>query len=426
MSVVFWFVVAAMLGVALAFLLPPLLRRGAARARRPSSVDHNVALFRERLADLDAERAAGELDDDGYAQAREELERELLQDTEGGERKPTATGARSPWLAGGLALGIPAVAVGLYLWLGNSAALNPASYVAPKPGDAHSIEQMVTRLATRLKSQPNDAEGWMMLGRSYTALGRFSKASEAFSRAHKLIGDQPDLLTAWAEADAMAHGDNLTGRPTELINRALKIAPNDQRALWLGGFSAMNAGKRALAISRWRDLLAQMPPGSKSAKVLGTLIDRAKGEKPATETAGGTAGSAKAAAPAPAQGVSPQTATGGGPRIEVSVSLDPALANKVAGDDTVYVFARAPQGPRMPLAVVRRHVSDLPFTVTLSDASAMTPQLNISRFPQVVVTARISKSGRPIASSGDLEGDGGEVKVASDPDVKITINRVLP
>ena len=421
--VVFWLLAAAMVVVALAFVLPPLLGIGRRDDKQDLRVETNVALYRERLAGMEAEHAAGDLDDAGLEEARRELQRELLHDAGDASPAPSKPRHRSaPMVAVVVAAALPLLGFGLYLYLGKPAALDPAALAARETPDAAdqipdqaAIEQMVSELAARLEKEPDDGEGWKMLARSYFVLQRYAAAAEAYSRAHDLLGEQPDMLVDWAEALAMAGGESLLGRPRELIDRALELQPGNARGLWLGGFAELQADNRALAIERWQRLRTMLPPNAEASTALDNMLAQLSTESTAA------AGSDNATASAPQS--SPAAS---GASIVVEVSVAPELAARLKGDESLYVFARASKGPRIPLAVVRARASELPFTTTLDESQAMQPGMTIASVPEVIIGARITSSGQPTASSGDLQGFSGTLAPGSVDRVRVVIDEVVP
>jgi len=431
-----WITMGVMVAAALLFVLPPLLRRP--RSAAPERSDLNVVVHRTRLAELESERAAGALSDQQYEQARADLERELLIDlqTPDGE-PPMRTATRAPRTAVALAVLIPVAALGLYYQLGGWRALeaNPhaqlmAANDAGDTGTAGSevppIEELAAKLEARLQKEPDNVQGWTMLGRTYLYLKRFKDAGYAYGQAYALPGgDTPALLVDYAEALAMGNNDQLAGAPTHLIERALKAEPENPKGLWLAGMAAFQREDFAQAIAQWQHLDKITQPGSEDAKVLQGYIQQARarmsGAPPMMAGAAAT-GPAETGA-APASDAAPATT---GTSIRVSVQLDSKLAERAAPTDTVFVYARAAQGPRMPLAIVRKQVKDLPMQVTLDDSMAMMPAMRLSNFPEVVVGARISKTGNAMPSAGDLQGDGGTIKTDTDRQVQVTIDQVVP
>jgi len=391
----FWVIAVLLAAGALAFVLPPLLgRRRTAPA--PANDATNVAVYRDQLRELEADRAAGTLARDQYDEARRELEARLLDDVRGsGTGARTATPGRMAAVAAGIA--IPLVAILLYFAVGTPNALLPQ----PAGGDGHGItrqqiESLVDRLAARMTENPDDATGWAMLGRTYAVLDRYPEAVSAYANAVRRSPPDAQLLADYADALAMAQGRRLQGEPERIIAQALKVDPKNVKALALAGTIAFEKKDFKGATAHWRKILEVVPPDSDMADSIRDSI--ADAEK--------LAGGAVKAQPAPARAAASAPSAVSG-----TVQLAPALTARVAPADTVFVFARAADGPRMPLAVMRKQVRELPAAFTLDDTMAMAPGTKLSDHPRVVVGARISKSGSPTPQPGDLEGLSAPVKV---------------
>lgn len=412
----FIIVAALLLGAALLFIVPPLIRREPADVaveRRTL----NITVYRDQLAEMERDLQNDVLTPEQYRQGREELERRLLEDvaeTPGAAAPPPPRSARASALV--LIVLVPLLAVGGYLLLGAPGILlSPQSApmaAAGGQGDmAHQINQMVARLEQRLASEPDNAEGWAMLGRSYLVLERFDDARGALEKAVSLNLKTPDLLVDYADTLAMTGGQSLEGRPLELINEALALDPNNHKGLWLAGTAAYERADYRAALDYWRRLYAMVPRDSDAARAMEGNI--AEAESLLGESGGGTLSSPP---PPPAAAVA----------VKGTVSLDPSLRGRVQDTDTVFVFAQAPSGPRMPLAVVRAQVKDLPLQFTLDDTLAMDPALSLSRFSEVVVVARVSKGGSAMPQSGDLQGRSAIVQTAGAAPVDVRIGEVLP
>jgi cytochrome c-type biogenesis protein CcmH len=402
----FW-VIAALLAVgALAFVLPPLL--GSRRAGSIVTADEtNVALYRDQLKELDADLAAGTLNPERHEEARREIERRLLDDVRAAAAPSAKVSGRATAVAVGIA--VPIAAILLYFAVGNPAALAPGAGAR----DDHAvtrerIEDMVGRLAARMKEQPDDVDGWVMLGRSYAVLDRHAEAAAAYANAVKRSPPNAQLLADYADTLAMSQGRTLQGEPERLIEQALKVDPDNVKALALAGTVAFQKHDFKRAIGHWERILKVVPPDSEIAEAVRDSIADAR------KVAGG-----KQAPAPPKPGVQPVEAGVSG-----TVRLAPALAAKAAPGDTVFIFARPVTGPRMPLAVMRKQVRDLPAAFTLDDSMAMTPASKLSAHEQVVVGARVSKSGSPAPQPGDLEGLSAPVK-AGHTGITIVIDREI-
>lgn len=299
---------------------------------------------------------------------------------------------------------LPVAAIGLYLAVGTPVALNGV----PKASAGMNIDQAVDELKAHLVQQPNDLQGWMLLGQTYSVMHRTAEARDAYDHALKLDADYAVAMVGWAEADSLLRDDHrIEGRAQELLERAVKIDPQSQRGLWLLGISQFQHDQFAQASATWRQLQPQLDPNSNVAKAVQEQIAvadaRANGSKATPET---------------------PAAQATGPSLQVQVALSPALKGKLAQGDTLFVYARAEQGPPMPLAVAKMDATALPATVILNDGMGMTPQLKLSSASRVFVGARISKSGQAIAQPGDLEGDAGVVDVNTHTPIKISIDKV--
>ena len=380
---------------ALLFVVLPLARHGARSRDSRSSV--NVAIYRDQLRELESDLRAGTLAPDQYEKSRGEIEARLLEDVRG---ESAATGAPRPSRAVAIALGlaIPVCAAGVYFAVGNPRALSPQ---AEAGGTDHGLTQqqlqsLVDRLAARMKENPENAEGWAMLGRSYAVLGRFRESADAYAKAAAGMPGDAQLLADYADALAMAQGRRLHGEPEKIIARALEADPNNVKALALAGTAAFDRKNYAEAVRHWERIAQLVPPGSQFADSLQASIAEAR-------ELGGIR---------PAPGKAPAAVARAG-SVSGVARLSPELAGRVAPTDTVFVFARAAEGPRMPLAVLRKQVRDLPVTFVLDDSMAMAPQMKLSGFSQVVVGARVSKTASASPQPGDLEGQSVPVKVGA-------------
>ena len=402
------FILVAVLLVAgvLLHVLRPLVR-----ARNRESVSHdeaNVAVYRDQLRELEGDLRAGTIAREQYDKARQEIEKRLLEDVSGSSARAAAP-ARAPLAAIAIGLAIPLCALAVYLTVGTPNAIVPGNVERAGAHDVtpDQITTMIERLAARLKEQPDNAEGWAMLARSYNAIGRFSEASAAYAEAAKRVPDDAQLLADYADALGMAQGKTLAGEPEKLIARALKIDPNNIKALALAGSAAFDRKDYAEAARQWERILAVAPPESQLAQSIRPSIDEARGlaGKPPLQ-ASASAGAAPKQAAAADAGAS--TA-----RISGVARLSPELVKKVSPDDTVFIFARAAEGPKMPLAILRKQARDLPVSFVLDDSMAMNPEMKLSAFPRVIVSARVSKSANATARPGDFEGQTAPVKVGA-------------
>jgi cytochrome c-type biogenesis protein CcmH len=396
-----------MTALALLFILPGFLRKSAGADHQVHSDQLNLLVLRDQLRELDADRASGTIGA-AYDSARADLERRVAEDVQ-----PTAaTGARTRQLRTAIVVGIgvPVLAGVLYFFLGNPLGLDPTQRAAPADASHEltdaQIQGMVGQLAERLKQKPDDAQGWGMLARSYSVLGKYKEAVDAYAHLLPLIPENADVLADYADVLAMVQGKNLQGEPERLLERALAINPNQDKALSLSASAAFDRHDFARAIVQWKKLLATVPPDSEPAREISSSIAEAEGlagMKIAPENLQAAAPPLPDLSAAPAPAAAPAKSAAGH---EVSglVDIDPALRKKAGDNDTVFIFARAANGPRFPLAVLRKQVRDLPVKFTLDDSMSMMPTAKLSDFPMVVVGARISKTGSATPGVGDFEG----------------------
>jgi cytochrome c-type biogenesis protein CcmH len=414
--ILFWILGALLAAGALALALRPLLARSKAGAADAASRDAlNAAVYRDQLRELDEDLRAGKLAQADYDRARAEIERRVLEDVHGGQSLVARPGARRPAAPAArpasrqpvlyAALAVPVVAAGVYFLVGTPRALNPAAQ-GPEIS-MREIETMVQRLADRLEQQPDDVEGWKMLGKSYSVMGRFAEAANAYSKAAMRAPRDAQVLADLADSLAMARGQNMKGEPEELVLRALQLDPKNLKALALAGTAAFDRRDFRGAARYWERMLPLVEADSEDARTIQSNINEAKAAAAAPRQA---TAPAKPAAAAALKGV---------------VRLAPGLASRISPSDTLFVYARAVEGPPMPLAVLRRSAADLPLTFALDDSMAMSPVAKLSAFPKVVVTARISKSGSATPQPGDLQGMSAPIANSASA-VAITIDKVVP
>jgi len=371
--ILFWAIGGALAALALLLVLRPLLAR-----RERGSVSRraaNVAIYRDQQRELDADLAAGKIAPADHQRARSELESRLLEDVDAAQDAAPRRGGRGAAILVGLA--VPACALAIYLFIGSPRAVDPRA-------DAHAlsagqIEAMVERLAARLRENPEDAEGWKMLGRSYAVLGRFPEAVDAYSKAAARAPRDAQLLADLADALAMARGQSLRGEPEQLVWRALEIDPQNLKALALAGTVAFDRKDFKAAADYWQRMLPLVPPDSEDARTVRENVEEAR----------------KLAGAGP---------VANHPGLRGRVRISPKLKEKLAPGDAVFIYARAAEGPAMPLAVLRRSARELPVDFALDDSMAMAPGMSISAHPRVVISARVSRSGNAKPEPGDLQG----------------------
>jgi len=524
---VFWILAALLIALALWFVVTPLL--GGRRPESPSRRELNLAIVRDKVAELEADKVRGVLSEEDFRTARQELERELLRDA--AEASPTGAPVSPrlpPRTAMAATVALPAAAVGLYLVFGGgpNAFQSPRAALAesgpieeaaapqehPQGQSAMSVEEATRKLAERLQREPDDADGWLLLARSYEYLGRATEARAAAARASALgksseavaasgpaastservarrdaagemaavaaivagrpvageatdvaaadpsiaqleqrLAKQPEDVDGWimlgrsyqaikrytdagaayakairlrpADASALAdyadvlaaaNGYWLPGAPMQWIEKALAIDPAHPKALWLAATAAGQQGDHAGALAFWRRLQQALPADSADAAAVAANIEETR-----AALGGGAVTDPDPAAAASNESTSAAAAIA----LRGRVTVDPRLAGAVGAEDTVYIYARAAQGPRMPLAVVRRRGKDLPMEFVLDDTMAVTPSLRLSDYPELIVGARVSKSGDAVARPGDLEGISKVIRPADGEPVAIVIDR---
>ena len=409
----------------------------------------HLVVLGEQLAALDADLAAGRLDAAQHLLARSEVQRRMLDESDGASNAGKASIASTsvgiadapPAARSGrktlafVVLAVPLFAFALYGLLGSPAGLNPppgagsggAAEITPEALDKMlaTLEQRLDKPSANLAS---DLQGWTLLARSYAGLQRFPAASRAYARASALAPNDAQLLADHADVLALVQGRSMQGEPDRLVAKALQIEPRNLKALALAGSSAFERKDFAAARGYWQQALGQAPPGSEFAAGL---------ERSLSELGGANGGAGSDASPPSQSTQTAQTAqtaqtpiqSASAPadaaRIRGRVSLAPALAARALPTDTVFIFARAADGPRMPLAILKRTVAELPFEFTLDDSMAMSPQMKLSKFASVVVGARVSRSGNAMPQPGDLRGESAPTATRSD-DLQLVIDSVQP
>ncbi|MEI7611421.1 MAG: c-type cytochrome biogenesis protein CcmI [Betaproteobacteria bacterium] len=388
--------------IVLAIVLPPLLRSprvSTALARREANLD----ILRDHLTELEHERAEGSLAEADFIQAKQELQRRLLEEVTEETTLPAAPRGRKTALI--LFVLIPLAASAGYVLLGSPQALDPVHTRTQM--NTQQIDILLDKLVARLKANPEDTKGWVMLARSYKSLGRFEASAEAYSHGGAMVDENPTLLADYAEVLLQISDGNFAGKPSRLIAQALKIDPNEPQALFLAGAEAIERKNFLAAIKYWRALLQQLDPESEDAKSLGTAIEKAQ------EMVAKSGGKPVSKPSFPAETISG------------TVSLSGKLAAQAQPNDLLFIFARTEEGSRMPLAVKRGRVADLPLSFQLDDSMALPGGQKISSQKLLTIEARVAKSGMAKSSTGDLYGVARKVKPGS-KNLLLSIDQVQP
>ncbi len=380
----FWIAVAALLALALVILVVPLMRA----VRTPQGdqrQQQNIQIAREKKGQIESRFNKGEIDQETRDSACLDLQTSLA--LELGRSEADEEKSHGKWMAIVVFLAIPAASVSLYLVFGEYRVIGNPQLMLEVPRQAAttapqmSLEEMTAAIEQRLRDDPEDSEGWFMLGRVMMSSQRYSEAVTAFQRSGDLVPDEPGTMFALADALAMQNNGNLLGEPEALVQRGLKLAPRYPNGLWLAGMIAEQRRDYKTAHRYWSLLLAQVADNPASSREIRGLLAKLEEREPGL-----------------AKTVSASNAGG----INLRVEIGAELKARVSPDATVFVYARAMEGPSMPLAVKKLQLGDLPVSLTLSDADAAMPTMKLSSFSQVVVGARVSSSGNPLAQSGDF------------------------
>lgn len=438
----FWIVSGFFIVAALLFIIPTLLRQ---RNIQQENMEHdaiNISVYRDQLAELTRDLENDILTQEQYEKSKQELQQRMLQDIPGGEKMAIKESKKMHNIALStvITLTFPLVAVLLYLLIGDTRGLLPQAQLAnatqmkrggESPAGHDNFSSVLENLIARLNKDPEDIEGWIMLGRTYAIMERYNEASNTYAKLIELVPNNPQILSDYADVLAMKNQGSLIGKPTELVNEALRIDPEYPKALALAGtaeFEQQNYGQAAV---HWQKLLDGIPVDSQLAKSVRDSIAEAK----LLATDGNSLVAAKQQdkqnnkASEPEVSAQPVAASAPAQPASISVSgkvmISDVLASKTSPNDTLFIYARAKTGPKMPLAILRLKASDLPATFKLTDDMAMTPTMKMSSFPEIVIEARISKSGQAVPSSGDLQGFSQPVKIGNN-EIAITIDQQIP
>jgi len=412
--IIFWLFVSVMILIALFFLLRPFFRLES--RKQGDQIEPMLDVYRSRLNEIKTEVETGLLSDTEAVLAENELNQTLLNEVDENQiTRTTKSGSHEWWAAGVMLVLLPVITISIYMIVGNPHLVDTVLQqhtAAQDDSGTHpfSIEEMVDQLAIRLANQPDDPQGWLMLTNSYMTLGRYQDAAEAAGHLYALHGNDPYVMLRYADVLATANGNRMSGKPAELVQKALALEPENITGLWLAGMAEDEQGNHHAAIEYWLRLLPLLEDDPDSFEEVQILIGRAQGKLGESQKVTVITDT--------------NPATTDNPRsIIVNVSLSPDFANDTHPDDVLFVYAKAVEGPPMPLAVVRETVKNLPLQVTMDDSLAMFPGMKLSDYEQIQISARISKSGNAIPQPGDFVGETPTITLNQTDSATVIINK---
>lgn len=403
----FWLAAAAITLIGLGFIILPLIRQTA--SAQISRMQVNKALYESKLEELQADLEQGLLDPSEYQQSEQELQRSLLSDVTVSQRSSVTQQRSNLSMVILLTIALPLSAILLYQQFTSYVANDEYNEQQKLAQQAQTIQQSIVDLEQRLQDQPDDLDGWKILGQSYVVMQQFDKAIEAYSQAAALSDySDPDLLVLLAETSSFANDGVFGTIENALLEQALAVNPRHERALWYAGYAAYSVDDYQTAVVHWQTLLSLVPADRNDVRdSLNKFVDDAR-EKAGLEVA------------PKEQVVLPRI-------LDVQVSVAQGLAKNYQASDTVFIYARAKNGPKMPLSLVRVPLSALPIKVELTEATSMLPNMNLRSFEQIEVLARISPSGQAISQAGDLISAAVSVDFSqhSQHELEVLIQRVV-
>jgi len=403
----FWLAAAAITLIGLGFIILPLMRQK--ESAQVSRMQVNKALYESKLEELQADLEQGLLDPSEYQQSEQELQRSLLSDVKVSERSSVTQKRSNLGMVVLLTIALPLSAILLYQQFTTYVANDEYNEQQKLAQQAQTIQQSIEALEQRLQDKPDDLEGWKILGQSYVVMQQFDKAVGAYSQAAALSDySDPDLLVLLAETSSFANDGVFGTIENALLEQALAVNPKHERALWYAGYAAYSEDDYQAAVAYWQTLLSLVPADRNDVRdSLNKFVADAR------EKAGLEAAPAEQAALARV--------------LYVQVTVAQELAKNYQDSDTVFIYARAKNGPKMPLSLVRVPLSALPIKVELTEATSMLPNMNLRSFEQVEVLARISPSGQAISQAGDLISAAVSVDFSQDSEheLEVSIQRVV-
>ena len=413
--------------LALFFFAPALFKTS--RLPAENYDERNTQIARERLDELKQSLTSGEMSQANFDAAKQELEANLAIDLSTVKQNNQNVENSDKTAALILMVAVPVVTVVLYMQLGHPDAIDakPGEVVAQKANEAGdkpkvSMQEAVVKLAARLKKEPENSEGWFMLARTYMVMKRYDEAIAAFEKTMTLVGDDANILVRYADALAMANKGVLNGAPRKAINKALALDPQNQQGLWLAGVAAIETKEFKLALKHMLVLQPLLASNAEALSQLHNMIERTEQNLTMDEIKQVQASLPEQLVPSRNTVKSDAPVSTNQAEIQLTVSLDASLKGQVSPQDVIFIYAKAMNGPPMPLAAVKKTVAELPITVTLNDAMAMMPAMKLSSFNKVKVGAKISRAGVAGAAAGDLFGEIENVDTRSTDKVSIVIN----
>ncbi len=416
----FWILSTIMVAAGLLLLTPALLNRKTVKL--DDDREQNITIARERIQELKAELEAGTLSEETYQQTLEELEKSLLIDVADVEVLSGKVSDKSSWKTlVAVAVIVPVLSFGMYDMLGSPQYLDvvgpgkhqetPPGLTTSRAGKLPSMEEMIAGLKKKTAEDPNNPDGWYLLGRLYAAKEQFPDSVKAYEKLVEVTDRLPTALVVLADSIAMTQGGSLSGRPLQLLTEALEKEPSNSTALWMAGQAAADKKQYIEAIDYWQRAALGLKEHKEMLGELNSMINEAV---VLAKEAGMNV--AEINLPEP-----PLVAS-----IPIDIIVDPSLQDKIQENDVLFIFARTVSGPPMPLAAIKRQASGFPLTIVLNDSSLLRPDISLLDYNQLSITARISHSGQPAAQGGDLQSQTQLVSPTSNSKIILKIDKLLP
>lgn len=403
----FYVIAGAIALLAATLLVWPFIRQKHTAALNDDREQLNIDIARQKHAELKTALDRGEISQTGYQTALSEIEQSLAVDLRAqASHKAGATKGR--WAGLLIVLILPLSAGALYFSLGSPGAIQlQSTQAALQNNEQPTIDELIAQIKSRLAEDPEDATGWFVLARTYMVSGQYQKSVDALRKLHELVGDEPTVLVRMADAIVMSQGGQFSEEPVNLLKKALAIAPEQPQALWLMGVAEERTGNLKSAVGYWQKAKVHLAEDPRAVSELSQMIASANNRLGETTSANTTPATENTS-------------------ITVRISLAENLSGAVNPSDTVFVFATAQNGPKMPLAAVKKTVEELPLTLVLDDSKAMSPALKLSSVDAFNITARISTTGTPTATSGDLFGEATDLQLGLEGIVSVNISQRVP